>query len=84
MVILHGRYFGWPGNFSLVIGSVLGFTAIIWAWYGVNFLMPGGKHSYGEGAGGQIGMAVILLLTWLLMAAATVRYLVRTKAPPSD
>lgn len=73
MIILHARKAGWSGDFSLTLGSVLGFTAIIWAWYGVNFLMPGGKHSYGEGGGGQWAVVGAIVLNWFFLAQAAVR-----------
>ena len=54
MAILHARHIGWTGNFGMAFGSVLGATFILMAWYGVNFLLPAGKHSYGSGgSGGQ-------------------------------
>jgi phosphoglycerol transferase MdoB-like AlkP superfamily enzyme len=32
--------------------SVLAFNLVIMAWYGVNFVLGAGLHSYGFGAGG--------------------------------
>jgi cytochrome c biogenesis factor len=75
MVLLHGRHVGLSGNFSMALGAVFGFNAIVMAWFGVNFLLPGGKHSYGEGAGGQWYLLTVLLLDWLFVAAAVMRYL---------
>ncbi len=72
--ILHGRYAGWFGHFGLAVGSVLGATAIVMAWYGVNYVLPGGLHSYGEGTGGQLQVGVVTILNWLFVAAAAVRY----------
>ncbi|MGA2031618.1 MAG: cytochrome c biogenesis protein CcsA [Thermoguttaceae bacterium] len=79
MILLHARHVGWSSNFSLTVGSVLGFIAIIWAWYGVNYLMPGGKHSYGEGAGGGWLVLRVIAADLLFLAAASVRYMVETK-----
>ena len=79
LLFLHGRSIGWCGNFMLTIASVLGFTAIVMAWYGVNFLLSGGKHSYGEGAGGQwyvLAVVGVLAANWLFAAAAAVRLFV--------
>ena len=39
LAILHGRFAGLVGNFGLCIGSVLGASAIIMSWYGVNFVL---------------------------------------------
>jgi ABC-type transport system involved in cytochrome c biogenesis permease subunit len=84
LAILHGRYAGWFGNFGLSVGSVIGATAILMAWYGVNFVLPAGLHSYGQGAGGQAQVAVVVALNWLFVAVAAVRYHSqrRTKVEP--
>ena len=46
MVILHGRYTGWLGNFGMAAGATIGAASILMAWFGVSFLLPGGLHSY--------------------------------------
>ncbi|MFZ5829246.1 MAG: cytochrome c biogenesis protein CcsA [Planctomycetota bacterium] len=74
MVILHGRHVGWFGDFGLALSSVLGATAIIFAWYGVNFVLPGGLHSYGRGAGGQLEVGLAVLANYLFLVAAAARY----------
>lgn len=53
LAVLHGRLAGWWGGYGLAIGSVLCFQAIVMAWYGVNFILGKGLHSYGFGTGGQ-------------------------------
>ncbi len=79
LAILHGRYAGWFGNFGLCVGSVLGASAIAFSWYGVNFVLGVGLHSYGFGTGGQYEVGVIVLLNWAFLAAATVRYMRETR-----
>lgn len=75
MAILHARHIGWAGNFGMAFGSVLGATFILMAWYGVNFLLPAGKHSYGSGgAGGQWYVGLFVAVNWLFVLAATIRY----------
>ena len=79
MLIVHGRSAGWWGNFGMASGSVLAFMAILWAWFGVNYLMPGGKHSYGEAAGGgwfvvALFAVAVLLVSGILLIAAPMRY----------
>ncbi len=81
LVILHGRYAGWFGNFGLAVGSVLGATAIISAWYGVNYLFGSGLHSYGAGAGGKLEVGLVVAADWLFMAAAAARYSHETRTP---
>ena len=80
MLILHGRPIGWSGNFAMALISVVGFAALVFAWYGVNFLLPGGKHSYGEGAGGQWQVVTALVVNLAFAAAAGVRYFLQPEA----
>jgi ABC-type transport system involved in cytochrome c biogenesis permease subunit len=79
MLILHGRHIGWFGNFGLAVGSVLGFTSIVMAWYGVNFVLGSGLHSYASGSGGQVYVGIAVLCNWLFLALAAGRYLVETR-----
>ncbi len=52
LFLLHGRIAGWWGGFGLAVGSVFAFLAVLMAWYGVNFILGVGLHSYGFGTGG--------------------------------
>lgn len=52
IALLHGRLVGWFRHFGLAAGSVVAFALVIMAWYGVNFVLGAGLHSYGFGAGG--------------------------------
>lgn len=52
IAILHGRLAGWLRNFGLATTSVLGFSSVVMSWYGVNFVLGAGLHTYGFGAGG--------------------------------
>lgn len=79
LAILHGRYAGLFGNFGLVVGSVLGASAIVMSWYGVNFVLGVGLHSYGFGAGGQGYVMAAVALNWLFLGLAATRYLVETR-----
>ena len=74
MVILHGRWAGWAGDFGMAVGAVLGATSIMMAWYGVNFILTGGLHSYGSGAGGQTPVLILVGCNWGFVAFAAVRY----------
>jgi len=52
VAILHGRLVGWVKDFELAVWSVVAFSLVIMAWYGVNFVLGAGLHTYGFGAGG--------------------------------
>jgi cytochrome c-type biogenesis protein CcsB len=52
VAILHARIVNWVGYFGMMVSSILSFNLVIMAWYGVNFVLGAGLHSYGFGAGG--------------------------------
>lgn len=72
LVILHGRLAGWWGGFGLAIGSVLAFLSVVMAWYGVNFILGVGLHSYGFGAGGLQYVSIYAGLEITLVVVALV------------
>lgn len=78
LVILHGRFAGWTGNFGTALGTNLGAWAIIFSWYGVNFVLGVGLHAYGFGTGGQWQVGMFVLGNALFSAAAMARYLYET------
>ena len=53
ILTLHGRLAGWWTQFGLVVASVVCFLSVLMAWYGVNFVLGKGLHSYGFGIGGE-------------------------------
>jgi cytochrome c-type biogenesis protein CcsB len=62
--VLHARFAGWVGHRGLAALSVACFSLVVMAWYGVNFVLGAGLHSYGFGGGGQgwVYSAVVLQL----------------------
>lgn len=52
LAMLHARLVGWLREFGMLAGSIASFSLVIMAWYGVNFVLGAGLHSYGFGAGG--------------------------------
>jgi hypothetical protein len=79
LAVLHGRFAGLVGNFGLVAGSVIGASMIIMSWYGVNFVLGAGLHSYGFGAGGQGYVAAAVLGNWWFLWLAGSRYMRKTQ-----
>ncbi len=78
LAVLHGRYAGWFGNFGLAVGAVVGACSILMAWYGVNFVLGSGLHTYGEGVGGVQWALVIVGLNWTFAILAALRYRLET------
>jgi cytochrome c biogenesis factor len=69
LVIVHLKHAKWMDNFGLAVGSVLGFLLVLMTWYGVNFVLGRGLHSYGFGSGGIVWIIYylifeVLFLTW--------------------
>jgi len=75
LALLHGRFIGVFKAFSFSVASVLMFFLVVMAWYGVNFILGKGLHSYGFGSGGVEYVAGAFVLHILLAAAATFQYL---------
>jgi ABC-type transport system involved in cytochrome c biogenesis permease subunit len=79
LFLLHGRIAGKWGGFGLAVGSILAFQTIIMAWYGVNFVLGVGLHSYGFGSGG-LGYAVTFVVVEVLFVGLGItRYLQQRK-----
>lgn len=68
MAILHARFAGWLRDFGIAFFSILAFQLIIFTWYGVNFILATGLHSYGFGAGGGTYVAGYLGLEVLFLS----------------
>ena len=52
LAVLHGRVASWLDQVHTAFWSALAFLTVIMAWYGVNFVLGAGLHSYGFGGGG--------------------------------
>jgi cytochrome c-type biogenesis protein CcsB len=78
LAILHARLVGWVKDFGMLAGSIVSFSLVIMAWYGVNFVLGAGLHSYGFGAGGieyVTGFVVLHMIfvgyAWLVQRSET-------------
>ena len=74
ILALHGRLAGWWTQFGLAVASVVCFLAVLMAWYGVNFVLGKGLHSYGFGIGGETYVAIFVALDLLFVVFAVWRY----------
>jgi ABC-type transport system involved in cytochrome c biogenesis permease subunit len=62
LIPLHGRFAGWVSTFGLVAASVVCYLSVIMAWYGVNFVLGVGLHSYGFVEGGSQGIMSVIIM----------------------
>jgi cytochrome c-type biogenesis protein CcsB len=70
LCVLHARFIGWVGHRGLAALSIGCFSLVVMAWYGVNFVLGAGLHSYGFGGGGRAWVYTAVALEWLYAGAA--------------
>jgi ABC-type transport system involved in cytochrome c biogenesis permease subunit len=73
LFLLHGRIAGKWGGFGMAIGSVLCFLCVLMAWYGVNFVLGAGLHSYGFGSGGFDKAIAFVVVELVFVGIAIIR-----------
>ena len=74
IAILHGKYTSWipPHRFvALVAGA---FMSVMMAWFGVNYILASGLHSYGFSEGGAIFLGSFFLIQIGVLALGTIRF----------
>jgi len=69
VALLHARFRGMVGPFGFLAGCVSAFMGVLMAWYGVNFVLGVGLHSYGFSSGGVSYVATycsaqLLFILW--------------------
>lgn len=71
MAILHGRYTSWIKPERFITVTAAAFMSVMMAWFGVNYILASGLHSYGFSQGGAFFLGtfftvqiVIILLTF--------------------
>jgi cytochrome c-type biogenesis protein CcsB len=75
VVAIHGKMAGWWGDFGIAVAAILGFSGIIMAWYGVNYVLGAGLHSYGFGVGGEGYVLAFLAAEAVYVGIAVFRHL---------
>jgi ABC-type transport system involved in cytochrome c biogenesis permease subunit len=80
LAVLHGRFTGWLRGFGFAAVTVMSFLGVLMAWYGVNFVLGVGLHSYGFGSGGMGYVASYVAAQLAFIGAAYVRYKEAAKA----
>jgi cytochrome c-type biogenesis protein CcsB len=80
MAILHGRYTKWIPNSKfplLVAGS---FMSVMMAWFGVNYILATGLHSYGFSEGGAVFLGSFFAVQTIYLIIAGLKMSARTNA----
>lgn len=75
LIIVHAYRFGKIQELGLVLGSILGMLSISFTWYGVNYILGTGFHSYGFGKGGEVFYYLYILgeLTFVILSYLLIR-----------
>jgi cytochrome c-type biogenesis protein CcsB len=74
LAVVHARYAGWIKEFGLAVSAVVSFMAVVMTYYGVNFVLAAGMHSYGFAEGGRIEAAAYVVVEVALLVAAWLRH----------
>lgn len=69
---IHAYRFHHIHAFGLALGSILGILSISFTWYGVNYVLGTGLHSYGFGSGGEFYYYLFLTAEFLFLSAALI------------
>jgi ABC-type transport system involved in cytochrome c biogenesis permease subunit len=80
LVLLHARFVGWVSPFLLLALSPVAYLLVIMAWYGVNFILAAGLHSYGFSSGGTMAVVIFVSVQTLFIALSTARMLLKKSA----
>ncbi len=69
IAILHGRYTNWIPPHRFMTLTAAAFLSIMMAWFGVNYILAAGLHSYGFSEGGALflGSFFIIQISLLLI-----------------
>ncbi len=62
MAILHGKYTSWIPATRFVPLVATAFLSVMMAWFGVNYILASGLHSYGFSEGGAIFLSTFFLV----------------------
>ena len=68
MAILHGRYTSWIKTDRFITITAGAFMSVMMAWFGVNYILATGLHSYGFSEGGAIFLGSFFLVQIIILA----------------
>ena len=74
MAILHGRYTSWIKNDRFITITAGAFMSVMMAWFGVNYILATGLHSYGFSEGGAIFLGSFFLIQTTILVITSSSY----------
>lgn len=72
LMFIHAWRYGKIGKTILACGAIVGLMAISFTWYGVNYILGTGLHSYGFGNGGEIYYWLFLIIETGIISSALI------------
>lgn len=66
--ILHGRYTAWITTDRFMMVTAAAFMSVMMAWFGVNYILASGLHSYGFSEGGAVFLGSFFLIQIIILA----------------
>ncbi len=74
MAIIHGKYTSWIPPKRFVLCSAAAFMSVMMAWFGVNYILASGLHSYGFSAGGAAFLGTFFAVQTLFIILTNDRF----------
>ncbi|MBT6325974.1 MAG: cytochrome c biogenesis protein CcsA [Bdellovibrionales bacterium] len=71
IAILHGKYTSWISLQRFVPLTALAFLGVMMAWFGVNYILASGLHSYGFQEGGAVFLGSFFAIQFLIVLLTT-------------
>lgn len=65
--ILHGRYTAWITTDRFMMVTAAAFMSVMMAWFGVNYILASGLHSYGFSEGGAVFLGSFFLVQIIIL-----------------
>ncbi len=73
LIIIHGKYTSWIPPQRFIPLSAGAFMSVMMAWFGVNYILSSGLHSYGFSQGGAIFLLIFFFLQTSLILISIFR-----------
>lgn len=71
--LLHGRYIGWFKGLKFTLFGAFSFMFVLMAWFGVNYILASGLHSYGFSSGGTLLLTSLFFAQILILAISSLK-----------
>ncbi|WP_412471387.1 cytochrome c biogenesis protein [Halobacteriovorax sp. RT-1-4] len=73
MAILHGKYTNWITNKSFSVLVAAAFMSVMMAWFGVNYILATGLHSYGFSQGGAYFLGTFFAVQTIFLILTVIK-----------